>query len=228
MTDGPARPVATPFRVGLVVGVTPDKWVRRWRQRRPHDPLDLVLLTEDEQLEAVLTGRVDMAFVREAHKPLGLHLIPLYEEVPVVVVGVEHPVAAYDEIPVADLTDEIRLDQDPTLSTSESVQTVAAGTGVVVLPLSVARAHHRKDVVAVPVGGLPTTAIGLAWRTDNDDVRVEAFIGIVRGRTEQSSRGPDPAPTGKGRPGGGRRPSPASRQGGPATRGRSPRRGRRG
>ena len=42
----------------------------------------------------------------------GLHLIPLYDEQPVVVVAKEHPVAAYDEIDVADLADEHLL-QDP-------------------------------------------------------------------------------------------------------------------
>ena len=42
----------------------------------------------------------------------GLHLIPLYDEQPVVVVSREHPVAAYDEIDVADLADEHLL-QDP-------------------------------------------------------------------------------------------------------------------
>jgi hypothetical protein len=40
-----------------------------------------------------------------------------------------------------------------------------------------------------PVTDLPTTKVGLAWRVDNDDPRIQYFIGIVRGRTERSSRG---------------------------------------
>ena len=32
-------------------------------------------------------------------------------------------------------------------------------------------------------------AAGLAWRIDNEDEWVQRFIGIVRGRTERSSRG---------------------------------------
>ena len=40
----------------------------------------------------------------------------------------------------------------------EAVETVAAGTGIVILPMSVARLHHRKDVVTRPVVDLaPTT-----------------------------------------------------------------------
>jgi DNA-binding transcriptional LysR family regulator len=149
----------------------------------------------DGQLDALRDGTASMAFVRDLPDDAreGLHHIPLYREVPVVVVNREHPVAAYDEIPLADLADEIVLD-DPDLDTRTRVETVAAGTGVVFLPMSVARVHHRKDVVAVPVDGLPESQIGLAWRTDDRDPRLETFIGIVRGRTARSSRGTTPAP----------------------------------
>ena len=54
--------------------------------------------------------------------------------------------------------------------------------------MSVARLHHRKDVTFRPVTDLPTTTIGLVWRTDHDDERVQTFIGVVRGRTANSSR----------------------------------------
>jgi len=76
----------------------------------------------------------------------------------------------------------------PPMSVKDAVETVAAGTGVVVLPMSVARLHHRKDVTFRPVTDLPTTTVGLVWRTDHDDDRVQAFIGVVRGRTANSSR----------------------------------------
>jgi hypothetical protein len=55
--------------------------------------------------------------------------------------------------------------------------------------MSLARLHHRKDVVAVRVTGVPTTKVGLTWRVDDEDERVQAFIGVVRGRTANSSRG---------------------------------------
>jgi DNA-binding transcriptional LysR family regulator len=183
------------FTVTFVEGVTLDKWRRRWEERVPGTRLDLRLVDAAAQLDAVRDGTAAMAFVRDLAEDQrdGLHHIPLYREVPVVVVHHEHPVAAYDEIPLADLADEIVLD-DPDLETRLTVETVAAGTGVVFLPMSVARVHHRKDVVAVPVDGLPESQVGLAWRVDTEDPLVETFVGIVRGRTARSSRGENPPP----------------------------------
>ena len=61
--------------------------------------------------------------------------------------------------------------------------------GVLIMPMSLARLHHRKDVVQVPVTGVPTTKVGLVWPQDADDDRIETFIGVVRGRSANSSRG---------------------------------------
>jgi hypothetical protein len=38
------------------------------------------------------------------------------------------------------------------------------------------------------VTGIEPTTVGLAWLIDNDDERVQTFIGIVRGRSRNSSR----------------------------------------
>ena len=74
------------------------------------------------------------------------------------------------------------------MTEKDAVETVAAGTGVVIVPMSVARLYPRKDVVQRPVTDLPPTKIGLVWLLDNEDERVQAFIGIVRGRTVNSTR----------------------------------------
>ncbi len=201
-----------PFRVGFVPGVTPDKWSRTWAERMPRSPLRLVPLLEGDGQDAITllrTRDLSMALVRLPVDREGVHLIPLYDERPVVVVPVEHPVAAYDEIDVRDLADEHLLqDPDgvpewrdvaseiadgnrhpvPPMTTRQAVESVAAEAGVVVLPMSVARLHHRKDVVAVPLTGVPTTKVGLAWLVDAEDERVQTFIGVVRGRTRNSSR----------------------------------------
>jgi DNA-binding transcriptional LysR family regulator len=70
----------------------------------------------------------------------------------------------------------------------DAVEVVASGTGIVIVPMSIARLHHRKDTAYRPVVDLPPTKVGLAWLVDNDDERVQTFIGIVRGRSERSSR----------------------------------------
>jgi DNA-binding transcriptional LysR family regulator len=199
-----------PFRVEFVPGVTPDKWVRVWGQRLPDSPLEVAPVDDDDALSHLRDGTASMALLRMPVDRDGLHVIPLYEEVPVVVVAKEHVIAAFDEVDVADLGEEVLM-QDPALvpewvavatpetrdraeamppmTTKQAVSVVATGSGIVVVPMSVARLHHRKDVVHRPVTGVAASRVGLAWRVDDDDPRIEDFIGIVRGRTERSTRG---------------------------------------
>jgi len=184
--------MGTPFRVAFVPGVTPGKWVRIWEQRMPGTPLEVTLVEERLQRDVLYDGSADMSFVRLPVDRDGLHVIPLYFERAVVVVPKEHAATAYPEVTDADLADELRLEVSDELTAKQAIETVAAGAGVVVVPMSVARLHHRKDVEYVPVSDLPETQIGLAWRTDREDPRFEEFVGVVRGRTERSSRGAQP------------------------------------
>lgn len=187
VTPPGARPGA--FRVGFVPGVMPGKWERAWRERMRR-PLELVTVEVPDQEDALREGRVDMCLVRGEVDRETFHLIPLYREVPVVVVPADHPVTAYDEIDVAELADEHDLvAEHPELTVKEAVETVAAGTGILVVPMSLARLHDRKDVAFRPVTGVEESPVGLAWPRDRDDPDIQAFIGIIRGRTERSSRG---------------------------------------
>lgn len=193
-------PAREPFRVGFVTGATPDKWAGRWRERR-RDPLELVPVEEAEQEEALRTGRIDMCLVRLPVDREGLHCIPLYEELPVVMTSTEHLVTAADDVTLADLDEEqllvphrsgwrpsaAQLDW-PDMSLAEAVEVAASGTGVVLMPMAQARLHHRKDVTHRVVTDLPTTTVALAWLASNEDPRTQVFVGIVRGRTERSSR----------------------------------------
>lgn len=189
------------FRVGFVTGATPDKWAGVWRERYPREPLELVPVTEEQQEHALRAGLVDVALVRLPVDRDGLHAIPLYDEVPVVVASREHFVAAADDVRLDDLVDEqlVRPHASgwtptaeqlawPPMSEREAVETVAAGTGVVILPMSVARLLGRKDVVHRPVVDLAPTTIALAWLVERDDERAQRFVGVVRGRTSRSSR----------------------------------------
>ncbi len=190
-----------PFRVGFVTGATPDKWARAWRDRRHREPLVLVPVAEEEQETGLRDGSLDMCLVRLPVDRDVLHCIPLYDEVPVVVVPLEHLVTAADEIALADLAEEqlvlphasgwtpdVPQLEFPPMEPREAIEVVASGTGVAIVPASVARLHQRKDVTTRPVVDLPPSRIGLAWRLDRDDEQVQAFIGIVRGRTANSSR----------------------------------------
>jgi DNA-binding transcriptional LysR family regulator len=188
--------------VGFVTGATPDKWARTWRQRYARDRLDLVPIDEEQQETGLRDGSLDMALVRLPVDRDGLHLIPLYEELPVAVLAVEHVLTLAEEVTLADLADEQlvlphpsgwvpRAEQLawPPMAVKDAVEVVASGTGIAIVPMSIARLYHRKDVTYRVVADLPATTVGLAWLVDNDDPWVQRFIGIVRGRTERSSRG---------------------------------------
>ena len=71
---------------------------------------------------------------------------------------------------------------------------VAAGHAVLVVPQSVARLHLRKGLTTRPVPDAPGSAVALAWLQASYDDLTEELIGIVRGRTANSSRGRRPAP----------------------------------
>jgi DNA-binding transcriptional LysR family regulator len=180
------------LRVGFVAGVIPDKWARIWAERMPTVGLELALVDESSQTDVLYDGRADMCFARLPVHDERLHVIGLYTETPVVVVPKGHFVEAAGEVSLADLVDE-QIHPVPPLTVKQAVETVAAGAGVVVLPQSLARLHHRKDVVHRPVADAEPTRIALVWRRDLDDERVETFIGVVRGRSANSSRGPAPA-----------------------------------
>jgi DNA-binding transcriptional LysR family regulator len=214
---------AAVFRLGYVPGVTPGKWARMWTERCPRVPLELVTATTDEALKLVQTGAVDAALVRLPIDRAGLHTIPLYTETTVAVVPKDHVVTATEEATVADLADEIVLrPQDDTLdwpgdrpgraaafapaTTAEAIELVAAGVGLLVVPQSLARLHHRRDLTYRPLADAPGSSVGLAWPDAENTELMEEFIGIVRGRTVNSSRTPrrdgtpalsTPAPTKK-------------------------------
>jgi DNA-binding transcriptional LysR family regulator len=189
------------FRLGFVTGATPDKWAGTWRQRE-RDPIEVVPMVEVVQEHGLRGGALDMALVRLPVDRDGLHLIPLYEELQVAVLNVENELTLLDELTLDDLADQQlvlphrsgwrpgadQLDWPP-MTEREAVEAVGGGTGIAIVPMSVARLHQRRDVTYRTVTDLEPTQIGLAWLVDNDDPRVQTFIGIVRGRSERSSRG---------------------------------------
>lgn len=172
------------FVVVFVPGVTPGKWERIWAERMPRQPLEVRPVSADEAMAAVRTGSAQMAFVRDVAADDEMHVIPLYREQAVVVAPKDSVVAAFDTLTLADLIDETMLDG----WTSETIELVAAGVGLAIMPQSVARTFSRRDVVARPVTDAADSGIGLAWLAGSVDPRVETFMGIVRGRTPNSTR----------------------------------------
>lgn len=178
--------MADTFTIAFVEGVTLTKWTRAWTERTRRRPLGFVPTTADDQLDALRSGDADVAFVRSPVQREGLSLIPLYEEAVVAVASRDHLIAAADELLLGDLVGEHPVPSG--LASADAVAVAAAGGGFALLPQSVARLHARKDVVSRPVSDAAPTRVGLAWPEDRTTPDVELFIGIVRGRTPNSSR----------------------------------------
>lgn len=210
MTE-PAAP--SPFRLAYVPGVTPAKWVRIWGERLPDVPLELVTVTATDAPGLLREGGADAGLVRLPIDRDGLSVIALYEETPVVVVPKDHVITAADEVSTADLADEVVLHPHDDMldwatrpgtaalhrpeTTADAIELVAAGVGVLVVPQSLARLHHRKDLTYRTVADAPVSPVALAWPAGATTDLVEEFVGIVRGRSVNSSRGrgaPEPAP----------------------------------
>ncbi|MFJ7586586.1 LysR substrate-binding domain-containing protein [Streptomyces sp. NPDC097617] len=198
------------FRLAYVPGVTPSKWVRIWNERLPDVPLTLVAVSPTEAFGVLRAGGADAGFVRLPVDRTDLSAIPLYTETTVVVVPKDHLVAAADEVSTEDLADEIvfhplddtleweQLPGKPAIerpeTTADAIELVAAGVGVLVVPQSLARLHHRKDLTYRPVSDAPASRVALSWPQEETTDLVEEFIGIVRGRTVNSTRGRTPTP----------------------------------
>ncbi|MGW4859320.1 LysR family transcriptional regulator substrate-binding protein [Kocuria palustris] len=154
----------------------------------------------------------DLTQLRES-----FHVVELYDEQQVVILPVDDELTLLDDVPVGELADEWllqELDQLPEhrpsaegrgtddagaprqlpeiTDSGAAVELVAAGVGLYVAPMSVARWHHRKDLTYRPIQDLPLVPVVLAWPKDlpeQTEAMVQDFQGIVRGRREGSSRG---------------------------------------
>jgi len=204
----------TTFRLVVVPGVTVDRWSRTWSERLPGVELQLVP-AEAAQGVAQLSAGADAGLLRLPVDRDTFHAIPLYTEATVVVVRRDHLLAAADEVTVADLSDEPLLrplddvldwtgaaaaatgTADRPATTAAAVELAAAGVGLLVVPQSLARTHHRRDLTYRVVTDAPTSSVALVWARERYTDLVEEMIGIVRGRTANSTRGPagtaDPA-----------------------------------
>ncbi len=165
-----------------------------------------------------------MSIVRPDREPASsdgekYHSIRLYEELPVVILPVDHVLTVLDEVPVEELAEEFLLQPASDipayeevsrawresagrivpegLSDKETIELVAAGVGLYIVPMSIARFYHRKDLTYRPVTGLDTYPVHLVWprapkgepRSEELEALLQDFIGIVRGRTATSDRG---------------------------------------
>lgn len=184
--------------IAFVPGVSPAKWARVWRERFPSVELLLRPIGADE-VDDALAGDVDMVFARvpvsDTH-----NAIPLWTETAVVAMPKDSPLAEHRQVTDADLADVHVIDAGPVPADIDAtLDLVEANVGVAVLPQSLFRAASRKELVGRALVDAPGTQIVLAWRDEDASDTTEEFIGVVRGRTANSSRNQADQPGGADR-----------------------------
>ncbi|HVL60729.1 MAG TPA: LysR family substrate-binding domain-containing protein [Microbacterium sp.] len=201
----PIEPMPAVFVLGAIPGATPGGWIDAWKERVPQTELELRPIAVSNQRSALLGEGLDAAIVRLPIDRDQLSVIALYDETAVVVTSVDSHLTAAEELGLEDLAGEILIvPQDDVLGlhvpgaipasfaapedTEQAIATVAAGVGIVIVPMSLARLHRRKDAAYRPLRGVPESSVALAWPSERTTPAVEAFVGIVRGRTANSSR----------------------------------------
>lgn len=199
------------FRFAYVPGVMPAKWVRKWGERISDVPLELSPCSVADSAALLLRGEADAVVTRlpralDVHDPGPHHVIELYEETTVAVVPKDHYLSVADELAADDVADEtfIRplddvldwpsppgpfLEHRPE-TVDDAIELVAAGMGVLAVPQSLARLHNRRDLVYRPLRDAPVSRVVLLWPAPTTDLADE-FVGVVRGRRPNSSRGGD-------------------------------------
>ena len=125
-----------------------------------------------------------MSIVRPDREPASTdgekyHSIRLYEELPVVILPVDHVLTVLDEVPVEELAEEFLLQPASDipayeevsrawresagrivpegLTDKENIELVAAGVGLYIVPMSIARFYHRKDSPTAPLRAWTST-----------------------------------------------------------------------
>nr|WP_086820244.1 LysR family transcriptional regulator substrate-binding protein [Allokutzneria sp. NRRL B-24872] len=211
-----------------------------WAERLPEVRLTLVAVSAEDAADVVRRREADAVLLRTFVEREDLHTIPLYTETTVVVMQKEHLLAAADELSAEDLAettvlhpldDTLGWEQPPGLagwdrpeSTEDAIRFAAAGVGVLVVPQSLARLHHRRDLTYRPLVGAPESSVGLAWLREGGPELIEELIGIVRGRTANSTRGRQPEAPAKQKKAAPAQKKPKPQQRKAVAKGRKPRR----
>ena len=213
LIDPADNPAAGSAEEGVAVSETP---VEVSAEATEHAPI--------ERKDVPENPFAHMSIVRPDREPASAdgekyHSIRLYEELPVVILPVDHVLTVLDEVPVEELAEEFLLQPASDipayeevsrawresagrivpegLTDKETIELVAAGVGLYIVPMSIARFYHRKDLTYRPVAGLDTYPVHLVWprapkgepRSEELEALLQDFIGIVRGRTATSERG---------------------------------------
>ncbi|MBT2527166.1 LysR family transcriptional regulator [Streptomyces sp. ISL-99] len=178
--------------------------ITAFQDRHPGCVTEIAEIPFSDPFGAVRRGEVDAAIVLLPVAEPDLALGPVFSrQRQTVALSVRHPFAARasltaDEVATVPLVTASapapaywRDVHAPSAAPGPSVTTlqegltlVAAGRGGMLLCRPTAEYHGRRDVVFVPVEGLPDSVLGVVWHRDGETERVRAFARAVSGIAE--------------------------------------------
>ena len=159
--------------------------VRALARCHPQLTVNVLRTNWDDQTDVLHDGRADVSYIRLPVDQSGLQVQPLLAEPRVAVFPSGHRLAGKDTVSIADLANEHLL-QDPGAvpewrdiaaemrtrhrpsvpvfrTVEEKLEHVAAGHGIVLLPLSTAVFYTRPGVAHSHVSDIPLNQVCLAW-----------------------------------------------------------------
>ena len=192
------------FTVGFAPGVLITPAIRELSRRHPDVFVEVFRSDWIHQADIIRDGQVDVGYLRLPADVRGLAVEPLFTEPRVVMLPADHQLAGKETVNAADLAAEHLL-QDPDdvpewrdialelrerkprraiprlRTVEEKLEYIAAGTGIVVLPLSAATFYHRPDITHIPVGDLAPSQVCLAWDSSRNSALIREYVAIVLG-----------------------------------------------
>jgi DNA-binding transcriptional LysR family regulator len=198
------------FTIGFMPGLIVTEAIRALAGRHPQLTVDVLRTSWDDQTEVIRDGRADVSYIRLPVDQNGLHVQALLTEPRVAVLPAGHRLAGKDTITIADLADEHLL-QDPGAvpewrdiatemrtgrrrsapvfrTVEEKLEHVAAGYGIVLLPLSTAAFYTRPGVAYVHVSDIPANQVCLAWDATRRSGPIQDFAAIAADHLPVASR----------------------------------------
>jgi DNA-binding transcriptional LysR family regulator len=189
------------FTIGFMPGLIVTDAVRAMLGRHPQLTVDVLRTNWDDQTEVIHDGRADVSYIRLPADQSGLQSQPLLTEPRVAVLPDDHRLTGKAVVSIADLADDHLL-QDPEAvpewrdiatelrsrhrpdapafrTVEEKLEHVAAGHGIVLLPLSTAAFYTRPGVSYSQVSDIPPNQVCLVWDATRRSRLIQDFAAIA-------------------------------------------------
>lgn len=180
--------------------------LRRYREDYPDVEILISSLSTAEQIDRIMTGSLDIGFVRSPVLERDVQTEVLIPDALLVALPVDHPLAGAEEVELAELAGEplvifprkfgpggFDLIFQMCLSAGFTPKTVQeavdlhaclglvnAGMGVAIAPATIKTLHISGLAYVRLAGEHPTWDLSLVWRPDNISPAVDVFLDIAR------------------------------------------------